>query len=300
MIELFSSREFSTAIWAIVFLILILIMATKNIEIRKSIHHLIKAATKKFIIIFLFITFFYVTFCIILLSNLSIWDWIFLKDVILWVLFIGIPICINAITERNKQYFRNLIRNNLKLAIFIEFLVGTFTFSIVAELLLVPIATLLFLFYAMSKTDENYKPTEKLFSFLLNILGLVILFYAGRSAIQSYPDLNILELLIIFSLPITMTFAFLPLAYCFAIYSEYEMLFIRLKFRIPEEELRKNVKWKILKTCSFSLRKVQYFSQNFLMKFYSSMQLEDVDGVIDSFNFSYKEQLNLYKLINKK
>src|SRR5690625_2383742 len=102
-------------------------MAIKDSKIRVSIYQLFKAICNKNIAIFIFITFTYVALSIIFLSNLSLWNWIYLKDVILWFLFIGLPICFNAIVERNKQYLSEIVKNNFKVAVFIEFLVGTFT-----------------------------------------------------------------------------------------------------------------------------------------------------------------------------
>lgn len=295
IVDLFSNREISIAIWTVIFIMLIFIMAIKNSKLRDAIYQLIKTAVNKYILIFTFVTFGYVALCIILLSNLSIWDWLYLKEVILWFLFIGVPICFNAIAERNKHFFSDLVKNNFKVAIFIEFIVGAFTYNIFTELFLVPTITLLFLFYAFSKTDESYRPAEKFFSFLLSTLGLIILFYAGKSAIQSYSELNILELFIVFSLPITMTFIFLPLSYCFALYSEYELLFIRLKFRLPDKNIRKRMKWDIIKTCKFSLAKVDFFSGNHLKELYSTMKTEDTAEVIDHFIFQYNKKMKSIK-----
>src|SRR5690625_3304004 len=150
-----------------IFIAWIVFMAIKNLKIREAIYQLFKTAFNKYLIMFVFITFAYVALSIIILSNLSIWNWIYLKDVILWFLFIGIPFCFNAIVERDKQYSSDLVRNNFKIAVFIEFLVGTFTFSIYTDLLLVPISTIIFLLYSVSKLDESYKPAPKLFSFIL-------------------------------------------------------------------------------------------------------------------------------------
>lgn len=289
-INLFSNREISIAIWTIIFIAWVVFMAIKDSKIRVSIYQLFKAICNKNIAIFIFITFTYVALSIIFLSNLSLWNWIYLKDVILWFLFIGLPICFNAIVERNKQYLSEIVKNNFKVAVFIEFLVGTFTFSIFTELLLVPISTFIFLLYSVSKLEASYKPAEKFFSFILNTLGLIILFSVGRIAIQNYAELNTLELLVAFSIPITMTIIFLPLSYCFALYSGYEMLFLPLKFRLPNKENRKIVIRKIVRTCRLSITKVEYFKKNYLGKFYSSVTEKEVNKIIKSFKPQYNNE----------
>lgn len=290
VIELFSNREISIAIWTILFIAWVIFMAIKDLKIRVSIYQLFKALVNKKIVIFIFITFFYVAISIIFLSNLSIWNWMYLKDVILWFLFVGLPICFNAVVKRDKEYFSEMVKNNFKVAVFIEFLVGTFTFSMFTELLLVPISTFLFLLYSVSKLKASYKPAEKFLSFILNILGLIILFSVGRIAIQNYAELNILELLITFSIPITMTIIFLPLSYSFALYSGYEMLFLPLKFRLPNKEKRKMVKRKIAWTCRLSITKVKYFNKYYLGKFYSSITEKEINENIKSFKSQYNNK----------
>src|SRR5699024_9945502 len=127
------------------------------------------------------------------------------------------------------------------------------------------------------------KPAEKIFSHLLNILGLIILFSVGKSAIESYGELNVLELLIAFSLPIAMTIIFLPLSYFFALYSGYELLFIRLKFRLPNKETRKKLVRKIVRTCKLSLTKVEFFSENYLSQLYSTIDEARFNEIMNSF-----------------
>lgn len=290
VIELFSNREISIAIWTILFIAWVIFMAIKDLKIRVSIYQLFKALVNKKIVIFIFITFFYVAISIIFLSNLSIWNWMYLKDVILWFLFVGLPICFNTVVKRDKEYFSEMVKNNFKVAVFIEFLVGTFTFSMFTEFLLVPISTFLFLLYSVSKLKASYKPAEKFLSFILNILGLIILFSVGRIAIQNYAELNILELLITFSIPITMTIIFLPLSYSFALYSGYEMLFLPLKFRLPNKEKRKMVKRKIAWTCRLSITKVKYFNKYYLGKFYSSITEKEINEIIKSFKSQYNNK----------
>ena len=290
VIELFSNREISIAIWTILFIAWVIFMAIKDLRIRVSIYQLFEALVNKKIVIFIFITFFYTAISIIFLSNLSIWNWMYLKDVILWFLLVGLPFCFNAVVKRDKEYFSEMVKNNFKVAVFIEFLVGTFTFSMFTELLLVPISTFLFLLYSVSKLKASYKPAEKFLSFILNILGLIILFSVGRIAIQNYAELNILELLITFSIPITMTIIFLPLSYSFALYSGYEMLFLFLKFRLPNKEKREMVKRKIAWTCRLSITKVKYFNKYYLGKFYSSITEKEINEIIKSFKSQYNNK----------
>lgn len=290
MIELFSSREIAMGVWTALFLIMIFILTVKFTSLRQSIYHLIRTATNKYIIIFFFTTIAYAAIWIKLLSNLSLWDWKYLKDIIFWVLFVGVPICFNTVTENSEFYFWNVVKSNFKFVIFLEFLIGTFTFSLVTELVLIPVATLVVLFNAVTATDKSYKSIEKFFSFLQIILGFLILYFAVKSAIQHYIELNSIDLLIAFSTPIIMTFLFLPLAYLYAVYAEYEILLKIMKFRVPKDrKIRRKVKWRLLKACKLSRKKVGVFRRNYLMEIYTTMSEEDLDDTFERFSLSYKE-----------
>lgn len=289
VIELFSSREIAMGIWTVFFFIWMFILAVKSTSVRQSIYHLIRTAINKYIIIFFFTTIAYAAIWIKLSSTLSIWDWKYLKDIIFWVLFVGVPFCFNAVTDKSESYFGNVIKSNIKFTIFLEFLIGTYTFSLVTELVLIPIATLLLLLNAVAATDKSYISAEKFFSFLQVVLGFAVLYFAVKSAIEHYIELNSIDYLIAFSIPIIMTFLFLPLAYLNAIYAEYEILFNILKFRVPKErEIIRRVKWKILKVCKFSKKKVRAFKSNYLAKIYTTMSEEEFDDTIERFRISYK------------
>ncbi|WP_062106542.1 hypothetical protein [Bacillus niameyensis] len=290
MIELFSSREIAMGIWIVIFFILIFILAVKSTSVRESIYHLIRTTTNKYIIIFFGTIIAYATIWIKLSSTLSVWDWKYLKDIIFWVLFVGVPFCFNAVTEKSESYIGNVIKSNFKFTIFLEFLIGTYTFTLVTELVLIPIATLLILFNAVAATDKSYISAEKFISFLQVVLGFSVLYFAVKSAIEHYIELNSIDHLITFSIPIIMTFLFLPLAYLYAIYAEYEILFKIMKFRVPNErKIKGRVKWRILKVCKFSKKKVYAFKSNYLAVIYTTMSEAEFDDTIERFRLSYKE-----------
>ena len=287
-IKLLSNREISLAVWSLLLILWIIYMAIKNVEIRKAVFRVFKATLNKHMIFFMVVTTSYAIVSISFLSTLSIWNFMFLKDVVLWFIFVGIPMTAKATIERKTQYLVQLVKENIKISIFIEFLVGTFTFSLYLELILVPIATLVFLLYIVSTLDESYKTAEKFLSIMSSLLGWAIIFFSIRNAINEFSNLNIPELLVTFSIPITMTIIFLPLVYFFSLYSGYEQLFLQLKFRLKDKRNRKFISLKIISVCRFSVSKVGYFKENYIVKFYSFVDKDEVNNVIKSFKEEYK------------
>lgn len=286
-IKLFSNREISFTLWNMILFLWIIYMTIRSVKIRKSVLKIFQAVLNKHILFFIIVTVSYAITCIWFLSSLSIWNSMCLKDIIFWFLLIGIPMTANAASERNMQYFLQLIKNNMKIAIFVEFLIGTFTFNIYIELLLVPISTLIFLLYTFSSLDKSYKSAENFFSIVLNVLGWTVIFFALRNVVIDFSSLNLPELLVTFSIPITMTLLFLPLAYLFSLYSAYEQLFLRLKFRIRERRNRKLIALKIIVVCNISISKIEYFRENYLFKFYLSADKDEINNIIKSFKKQY-------------
>lgn len=288
-IKQFSNREISFAVWNTIFILLIIYMAIRRIEMRKSVFDVFKAILNRHLMFFMVVTISYAAVSIWLLSSLSVWNWIYLKDVVLWILFIGIPMTANAATERNAEYFVRLVKGNIKIAIFIEFLVGTFTFNLYVELFLVPISTLIFLLHFVSSLNKSHKSAERFLSIILNILGWIIILFAIKNVIIEFSHLNVPELLVTFSIPITMTIIFLPLSYLFSLYSGYEQLFLQLKFRIKDRRDRKLIALKIMSVCNFSISKVEYFRGNYIRKFYLFVDKEEINNIIKSFKSQYRK-----------
>jgi hypothetical protein len=289
MQEIFSSREIAMGIWIGVFFLTLFILGVKSTNFRQSAFGVFRAGTNKYIILFFLIIVIYTLIWIRLSSTLPIWNWKYLKDIIFWVLFIGVPFCFNAVLVKKESYFIEILKSSLGFIIFIEFLIGTFTFNLVTELILVPSATLLVLLNTVASMDKTFKPVEKFLSFVQVILGFSVLYFSFKNAIHHYIEFKSIDLLITFSIPIIMTVIFLPLAYMFAIYSEYDLLFKLMKFRAPKEKkIRRKIKWEILKVCKLSLEKVHTFRKNYLAQFYTNMSEEELDAIIESARFSYK------------
>lgn len=102
---IFTTREVSVIIYSIVFLIYVLIKKGKSVFLP-----VIKAACHiKLIVPFIFI----VTMAIIFVwicKLLPFWNWIYVKDITFWVLFVGIPTCFGVVHFKSSRKFpKNLL-----------------------------------------------------------------------------------------------------------------------------------------------------------------------------------------------
>ncbi|MGG4263795.1 hypothetical protein [Peribacillus simplex] len=281
MINILSSRESASAIWLIIVLIFIFLKP----KIRESAFKVIQAATVRQIVIPFFIIIFYSTLLVILASILSLWKWKYLKDVAFWVIFTGIPVCFGAITNHNNNhYFISILKNNLKYIVIVEFLLSSFTFNIIAELILLPCLSFLFLLDAVAATKEEYSKVKRLLSFIIAFIGFTVLGLTIKIAFANCVTLNSIDVLITFSIPIVLSLLFIPIAYSYAVYSKYQELFIIMSFKEPENKrIRKMHRWEIMKACKLSYRRVTYFRNTYLKEMYVNMSLDEFYKIIKKF-----------------
>lgn len=284
--NIFSTREIAFGIYALI--ILIYIIAHKNTRI--DLIDLIKVACTKQLIIPFAIILVYAALFVLVLTYFPFWQWIYLKDIVIWVLFAGVPICFNAVNS-DGGYFNNIVKDNFKFTTLIEFLVGTFTFNIIIELLLQPIIFFLVIMQTIATSKGKYKGAEKLLTLIIALTGILVLFFTFRNALISTEPDDIESLIVCFSLPIILSILYLPIAYLLAIYAKYEIIFIRLKSKMPNDKkvIRERHR-KIFNVCKLSYKRLCILEKEYIGQMYVTMRDDEFDFIMydlkTSFNYA--------------
>ena len=281
---IFSTRETAMFIFVAIFLIAFLF----NGKVRLSILNLVKCALSPKLVKAAIIFAVYALIFVVAFALTPLWKWIYLKDIIIWFVFAGIPLCFNAISaDLNSGYFRKLIVAQLKLMVLVEFIISSFTFSLLAEIFLVMITTFIALLDVVAGSKEEAKSVKKLTSSLLSIIGIVIFILTIKNIIASIGNVTFVDMLVSFFIPIIYLFLFIPVAYLFAIYARYESLYMRMSFKEPKN--RKTIRWhhwEVFKTCRFSYKKIDLFNQSYMIKMYVSMSDDSFRSLLADFKQS--------------
>jgi hypothetical protein len=230
----------------------------------------------------------YTTAIVFLLYQINLWNTSLLKDTILWFCFTGIVTAFNFATSKGSQnLFKKVIADNFKLVVIITFLVNTYTFSLIGELILIPIVTSIILFGTVAEI-KKYPSVAKLMRWLQIIIGGLILIYAIRNVVSDYTNFASFDMLRKFLLPILLSILFLPFIYFLKLFATYEILFVPLKLGYEKSnKLKRYAKWKIIKYCRLSLKKVEKASN---MKIHNLMHIKSKDDV-DEIIKVYKSQV---------
>ena len=256
-----NNREWATLIWIIVFIA----WAASLTQVRASFRGVLKAFFVKPIIISLILMACYIVGMVLGLSRIGLWDSSQLKNTIIWSVTVGFVMLmdINSV-KKDENYFRKAILDNLKVSIFLEYLINVYVFSLAVELVLVPAAVFLGAMLAVAKLDEKHKQAAGCLNGIQVILGLGLIGFALYNAYVDLRNLTTFNTAIDFFSPILLSLLFLPFVYMALIYSTYEVFYVRLQFFIQDPALRKYTKLQAALFCKLNLKMLDRFSKKLI------------------------------------
>lgn len=280
--DIFSTRELATAFWVGAILIAVGMAIVTNKKIRQGFIGVLKCFFNRKLRKLWEIYFLYIGIITLMFSRFPIWKNIYLKDIILWTLFSGLTICMNAVAgEADEKYISKVLKDNIRFTVVTEFLLSTFTFSFWVELIIIPITTVIVLFDTVAEHKSDAIAVHKLLQDVIAFAGLCVILQTVRVGIQEYQELNVINTLVSFFIPIVYLLLVTPLEYAFELYSKYEMLFIRMRFKEPSDKsVQRKRHLKVIQACGLSVRKIMLFQKHCIPRMYVSMPDVEFDLLI--------------------
>lgn len=108
IVTILSTREWAIVIWGTGFFVWMLTQS----EIRKSLWNVIKILLGKNLRRFFLIIALYVAGITTIFYQLPFWNNIYLKDIILWLIFSGISYCVNSILKGDAEHLKSTVKDN--------------------------------------------------------------------------------------------------------------------------------------------------------------------------------------------
>ena len=280
--DIFSTRELATAFWVGAILIAVGMAIVTNKKIRQGFIGVLKCFFNRKLRKLWEIYFLYIGIITLMFSRFPIWKNIYLKDIILWTLFSGLTICMNAVaSEADEKYISKVLKDNIRFTVVTEFLLSTFTFSLWVELIIIPITTVIVLFDTVAEHKSDAIAVHKLLQDVMAFAGLCVILQTVRVGILEYRELNVTNTLVSFFIPIVYLLLVTPLEYAFELYSKYEMLFIQMHFKEPSDKMvQRKRHLKVIKACGLSVRKIILFQKQCIPRMYVSMSDSEFEALI--------------------
>lgn len=269
--SIFSNREISLLLWLTVIVLAVLLS-----KLRKSLVPIVKIlASKMFLIIFSLIGA-YLFGIMLLLKNLEVWQTSNLKDVLFWLFSVGLIFVFKINDAKSNAYFKGIFLSAIKWTIILEFIVNLYSFSLLAELIILPVLVFLTLTQVVAEMDNKGNVVSKFLQNVIAIAGLSIFCFSLYETVINFESILTLQNLVSFLLPSTITILFIPFVYFLALYSTYESYFIHLDFMTVKKDKVKETKKHILRIANINLDKLLRIKQNFEKRvFYDDTDLKD-------------------------
>ena len=271
--DILNNREWALVIWFFIFIIFAL-FSRKMKKVRESFTQFVKPFFAKKIITTLVLMVIYITIVVFALFKIGLWESHQLKNTLIWAVSVGFLsfFKINSIKEYHR-FFKKLVLDNLKLIVIVQFIVGFYTFSLLTELLLVPLLVILGAMAASTQTDEKYHTLGKILNGILAIFGTILIFYSIYMLATNFGVFAKKQTIYDFYIPPLLTFLYLPFIFIMMVFMTYEEVFARLQFFIKELKLRHFAK--IYSMLMF------HFRINLLERWASTLPVQDISSKKD-------------------
>lgn len=249
--DVFNNREIAILIWAILFLGWCL----SQDKIRSSLKTVIKAAFSRLLLKVYGAMLLYIFAMIYCLHEMAIWEHGQTKNTVIWIFSVALISLFrsNSIME-DPHYFRTAIKDNLNLIIVLEFILTFYTFNLFGELILVPVGAIFGGMKALTEGKAEHEIVDRFLSRIFIAFGIFIIGNAVYNLAQGFTEFATTETLADFYTPPLLSLLYLPFVYVLSLYSTYERVFIRIKFKCSEDDILKYVKWKSMLAFHFRVR----------------------------------------------
>lgn len=233
-IEVLNNRETAISIW----LTLLLIFLFLKRDVRGSFTSLVRSIFAYKIVTSYLLSVLYTSIGIYLLYRLDGWTSHQLKDAILWcTLTIMKTLLRNNEVNEKKDYFKVALKENLKFTLIIEFISETYSFPLIAELILVPTLVIMSSMLAFVQYDKKYSNIIPFINWMLILIGLASITHALYEIITHFGEFANADKLREFLLPPYLAIWFLPWLYLMSIWMRFETAFIRFNFKRMDKPL---------------------------------------------------------------
>lgn len=253
-----NNREIATAIWLIIFLLWALSIS----GVRRAIPDLLRAFFNAKIFVPFVAMLLYIFAMIITLKRIGFWDISAIKDTILWITGTAFTVFFNLNKAiEDDRFFKNFVIDNIKLIVLLEFVVNFYSFSLVAELLIIPIVSLIAIMIAVTETKPKYQQLKTPLGYVLGIFGLCIIAFTVHELIMDFWNFTTLKNLRDFVLPPLFSMIFLPFAYLMTLLMQYDSFFTRIDIANKKSDIAKYAKRKVVLVCHFNLSRLNQVSK---------------------------------------
>lgn len=274
--EIFNNRELASIIWLVIIGLLLQI----NKSTREASKNLLKAFFQWKITSVILLALSYSAAIVWILWTIKFWDQALLKDTIIWFTGSGFFILMNLNkAEKEKNFFKNILRDNLKLILILEFVINFHQFSLLAEMFILPAIAFLAILQVVAEREERTKIVKTAIDWIFVIVTVMFLIISIRDITNDITGFANYSNLKSFLLPVILSISFIPCAYLIAVFMNYEMLFVRLGFYLKNKRDLRFAKLRTIQKCGLQISKIRTLSPK-INSLYPGLTRKEIKDII--------------------
>ena len=253
-IKLLSNREVSLLIWTLV--LFGILIATSKISFRQ-VFIVLKLLLSKYLLLSYLLAVIYFYFIIDLLKNIGVWEYKLYKDFFFWALMTGAVMFFRVNKLNTNKDFISIILSIISVTAIFEFVLGFYNFSLLVELIVIPLVTLISLLSYFAGKNRDHHLVSRLLDNLLSVFGLGMLAFVIYKIFNSHQLFFTESNLKSFLLPPVFTLLFIPIIFLFVLCIKYEEVFSRLnRYQFITKRRRNLIKYYILLYSNCMLKRI--------------------------------------------
>lgn len=243
--DLFDNREKALAIWSVALVAVLLLRP----DLRAPTLGVVRALMAPALLTVAIAMVAYLTLVVALLAWAGVWSTAVLSTTILWVVTGGTAAFFAAgASPDDPALVRRIVGATIGATLVVEFLANIYVFSLVVELILLPIVVFVALLDAFAGMKPEYAPAKQLTGAILIGFGVFLLTRTVWLAVSDpsgfVTSVNAMRLVV----PIALTIAFVLPAYLVAVYALYDVAFRQLGVLAPDRRHAAVAKWTMIRT----------------------------------------------------
>lgn len=178
-------------------------------------------------------------------SKVGLWTNALWLETTYWYFAAAIPFFVNAVTG-TRHVFRKTLRDVFAFTFILEFIVNFHSFHLAAELLLVPLITVIAMTALVAEQKDDTRSVARLLEGVLAVAGFWLFAYSLHTFSETWGILDRADAARRFALPFWMTLAVVPFVYVAKLMGVYETAFMRIGFHAKTRRARWRAKGAIL------------------------------------------------------
>ena len=216
---LLNNRELASLIWLAVAAAWIL----SNRNPRSATVEILKNLARPVLLVPLLLMMGWVALEIWVGSKLTLWNIGLVSNTVVWTLGTAMVLFFNINKAADDpRFFRKTAMGTLKASVLVTFFINLFVFSLLVELILQPVLTILVMLEVISGRKPEFQMGKKVVDVLLTGVGVVLLGYTVGELYGQWAQLDPRALILQFSLPVWLTIGILPFIYILSLVLVYE------------------------------------------------------------------------------